>query len=304
MTREGAIRHRNPDPNLCPTSGTVELASFGNRAQAGSPASGHGVPFYRASAGPERLEWSGPPCPLVGGPSRGPGNLDATLGAIKVTAELASFGNPIEVESLANGHGGPFYRDSSGAKRVKWSGPPCPLADGPSRETGNLGLTPSPIKAKGELGSFGDLPHRLRSSTIALDRPTPTPARGQGILPAGRERREDATRPLDRPRRTSTGRAGSPPGHPSLARKPDPNSCPTRPSVALGSFGKRRPGETLALRTRLLGGVQSSRRGAGSSGWKSSGDVGLRKKGRGPGRMGARDIRRADRLDRALRVLR
>ena len=85
-------------------------------------------------------------------------NLVASRDAAEGTGTLGSFGDPAPGEAMpsANGHGGPITRESPGAEKGRWGGTPCPIADGPPREAGNLGATPDTILGTATLGSFGN----------------------------------------------------------------------------------------------------------------------------------------------------
>ena len=108
-----------------PVNDTGELASFGNPAEAGPSASGHGVPLH---------------CPMVEPAANGHG----------VPLHLPMAG------PVANGHGVPFYSAMAGPLVPQWSGTPCALADDPSLAPENLAATPNPVESTGALASFGD----------------------------------------------------------------------------------------------------------------------------------------------------
>ena len=164
-SRPELFEEANPCASPDAVDGNGALASFGDPGEAGVPeaeslANGHGGPSHQESPGTEEFQWGGTPCPIASGPSGESGDLDATPDPIEGMVTLASFGGPPEVVDseagpLANGHGGPFYFQSAEPVAQQWSGPPCPLAGGPSREPENLDATRDSIEGTGTLASFG-----------------------------------------------------------------------------------------------------------------------------------------------------
>ena len=85
---------------------TGALGSFGNPAEAGPLANGHGGPFYCRPLGTEGTRWGGTSCSIAEDLSLGIRNIDTTHFLVRSTGVLGSFG----VSAQAN----PFRREAPG----------------------------------------------------------------------------------------------------------------------------------------------------------------------------------------------